>query len=68
MGEKAPESQVDLKTCWKVQIGLTLMDVTDFPFRVNKPNLDSSLKYKFTEIKSPTTFNTMSWQIRPKFF
>ncbi|WP_255520470.1 hypothetical protein [Flavobacterium sp. ALJ2] len=42
MGEKAPESQVDLKTCWKVQIGFTLMAVTDFPFRVNKPKGDSS--------------------------
>ena len=37
MGEKAPESQVDLKTCWKVQIGLILIEVTDFPLRANKP-------------------------------
>ena len=42
MGEKAPESQVDLNTCWIVQIGLTLIAVTDFPFRVNKPKRDSS--------------------------
>ena len=42
MDEKAPESQVDLKTCWNVQIGLTLIAVRDLPFRVNKPKRDSS--------------------------
>ena len=42
MGKKAPESQVDLKTCWNVQIGLTLLAVRDLPFRVNNPKRDSS--------------------------
>lgn len=68
IGEKAPESQVDLNTCWKVQIFLILMAVTDFPFWINKPNRHSSWKYKFTVLKFPTALSATSWQIRRSFF
>jgi hypothetical protein len=43
-----------------VQIGLTLIAVSDLPLRVNRPKRDSSWKNKFTELKSPTALNAIS--------
>ena len=42
MGEYAPKSQVDRKTCWKAQTGLTPLAVIPLPARVKRPKRLSS--------------------------
>ena len=68
IGEYAPNSQVDLNTCWNLQIGLTPIAVRDFPFLVNNPKRASSSKNRLIESKCPTVLSAIFWQIWPKFF
>lgn len=68
IGENAPKSQSVWKTCWNGQIGLTPFAVSALPFRVNRPNLLSSWKYRLTDWYLQSVASIISWHFWPKFF
>jgi hypothetical protein len=60
IGEKAPKRYVVLNIWWNGQIGLMPLAVSALPFLVNRPNLLSSWKYRFTVVYPRSDFRMMS--------